>query len=620
MRESDLALGAPDRVGRLGAGSWIARLDPARHGGGLELRAGVDGNPPPQAADDTCTVIFAGHLYNPADLTDIVGRSDFDSPAELVLAAYRRVGRAVLDRLRGVFAVVVWDSERGTGFTARDQVGHHPLFYANRDSVLYLSDSIHALLTLDDVSREVNRAALADHLCFRWPDPTETYFLDVRRVPASHVLLVDGAGSTFERYWDPVPPGRDIEWVTEDEIDRFDELLSRAVDNCLAVGRPGIFLSGGMDSVSVAADATHSTRAGGLAPPWALSMVYPDETCNEEHIQRGVARVLGLEQVVLDFEDVLPEGGLLASAIALSRQRPSPLDSFWAPAYLRLAREGRSRGCETILTGHGGDEWLGVGPIYAADLLRSFDLAGFARLFASYRRSYPVRPVKLLYRLLWKYGTRPLLADAVWKVTDARMPSASAARRRHVVDAGIYDWVASDAALRSELLTRGERFWPEKSDARSHYLNDTRIALDNPLISIAMEETFENGRQLGMPILAPFADTDLIDFLYRTPPELLDRGGRAKGLVRDRLARKFPELGFERQRKVNATSYVGSLVARELTSVWNDTGGISCLAEFGIADPQRAEPVLARALAGDRLSQHHAWELLNLESWLRANT
>ena len=347
-------------------------------------------------------------------------------------------------------------------------------------------------------------------------------------------------------------------------------------------------------------------------------MAYSDPGCNEEEVQRGVAGALGLDQVMLDFEAVLPEGGLLASATALCRERPAPLQSFWAPGYLRLAREGRDLGCETILTGHGGDEWLGVGPIYAADLLRSFDVAGLARMFASYRRSYPTRPAKLLYRLLWKWGGRPLVADAAWKVA-ARVPSLGAARRRYCLTEGTHDWVAPDPALRAELLRRGEQWWPERAQG-SHYLHETRLALDNPLVTIAMEETFENARGLGMNILAPFADADLVDFLYRTPPRLLDKGGRAKGLVRDRLARSFPELGFERQRKINATSYVGSMIQRELPSVWKQVGGIERLAEFGIADPQRTEPVLAAALAGDRLSQHHAWEMLNLECWLQSKT
>jgi asparagine synthase (glutamine-hydrolysing) len=620
MTAPELALREPDRLGRLGAGSWIARLDPSRNGGGLELRPGREPSPPASASDGTCVVVFAGHLDNAAELQGIVGQSEVDSFSELVLAGYRRLGHRVLDRLRGVFALIVWDGESGTGFCARDPVGHHPLFYASRGSVLYLSDSINALLTLEEVSTEVNRAALADHLCFRWPDPGETYFEDVRRVPASHELRVgNGGGLAVERYWDPVPPGEDERWIGDDEIDRFDDLFSQAVDRCLARGRPGIFLSGGMDSVTVAAEVTHSTRVRGLAPPQALSMVYSDPSCNEESVQQGVARALGLEQVMLDFEEALPEGGLLASATALSRQRPAPLYSFWAPGYLRLAREGRSRGCEVILTGHGGDEWLGVGPIYAADLLRSLDLAGFARLFGSYRRSYPVRPAKLLYRLLWKWGARPLLADAAWKLLATRMPRLGAARRRRILSRGIHDWVAPDAALRDELLQRGEKWWPERSNG-SHYLHATRIALDNPLISIAMEETFENGRELDMAVLAPFSDTDLVDFLYRTPPRLLDKGGRAKGLVRDRLARKFPELGFERQRKINATSYVGSMIARELTSTWGQMGGITRLAELGIADPQRAEPTLAAALAGDRLAQHHAWQMLNVESWLRSNT
>src|SRR5918994_2045616 len=144
MNPPELALREPDAVGRLGAGSWIARLDPARGSGALELRPDGESARVTTACDETCVVVLAGQLHNEAELQGRVGHPDVDGFAELVLAGYRRLGRAVLDRLRGVFAVIIWARAAGTGFCPRDQVGPPPLFYASRNSVLYLSDSIKA--------------------------------------------------------------------------------------------------------------------------------------------------------------------------------------------------------------------------------------------------------------------------------------------------------------------------------------------------------------------------------------------------------------------------------------------------------------------------------------------
>ena len=79
----------------------------------------------------------------------------------------------------------------------------------------------------------------------------------------------------------------------------------------------------------------------------------------------------------------------------LTADRPAPLLNVWHPAYRHLALEGKRRGCQLILTGHGGDEWLDISPYFAADLLRAGDAGGLYRLWDSWRHSYPLGPAGL---------------------------------------------------------------------------------------------------------------------------------------------------------------------------------------------------------------------------------
>src|SRR5437588_460285 len=145
----------------------------------------------------------------------------------------------------------------------------------------------------------------------------------------------------------------------------------------------------------------------------------------------------------------------------------------WLPAYSELAREGKRRGCRSILTGGGGDEWLNISPFIAADMLRDLNVVGIYRVWRSMCRSF----------------------------------------------------------------------------------GRSRPALDHAIVSWEWEELFEVYRRLGMRLLQPFWDPDLIDMLYRTPPLRLISDGRTKGLLRASLGRRFPALGFERQRKVEASSF-----------------------------------------------------------------
>src|SRR4030095_3566836 len=82
-----------------------------------------------------------------------------------------------------------------------------------------------------------------------------------------------------------------------------------------------------------------------------------------------------------------------------------------------------------------------------------------------------------------------------------------------------------------------------KPTAGSHYVEAGKKSLDHPMISWELEELFEVYRGVGVRILQPFWDADLVDLLFRMPPFVLNRGGRSKGLVRDSLARRFSAPG-----------------------------------------------------------------------------
>src|SRR4029450_4705087 len=118
----------------------------------------------------------------------------------------------------------------------------------------------------------------------------------------------------------------------------------------------------------------------------------------------------------------------------------------------------------------------------------------------------------------------------------------------------------------------------------------------------------------------PFLDADIIDFLCRTPPELLIRGGRSKAVVRQMLARRFPELGFESQRKLVANAFSRPLVTSEGARLWKTMGGTPALVEAGIVDPAKAERIVQEVFArqAEGAYAYRLWDMLSLEGWLRA--
>jgi asparagine synthase (glutamine-hydrolysing) len=574
------------------------------------------------AGHERFTVFFDGILHDSESLAaDSAAPEPTLTDAARVAFAYRRWGEAALDHLSGRFALIIWDAAHDLLLAARDPVGLFPLYWTTSGRDLLVSPSPTALVQAPGVSAAVHRAALVDYLCRRWPEVHETFLTGIHRVPPGHVLRVHHGQSRLARYWDPAPPGRAVDWVQEDELGRFDGLLTRAVGRCVGAGPAGVYLSGGLDSVSVAAVAVDLSRRGETATPHALSLIFPGTEIDETHLQQEIAAALGMPQLCVPFEEAAGRDGILAAALRMSRGWPWPLLNPWNSAYQHLGARGVQRDCRVLLSGHGGDEWLTVSPAYGADLVRALDVSGLTRQLAVAAQSYSTPWPRLLRLMLWSYGARPVLAEMAATVLRQLAPGFMHAHRRRALEQLTPAWIAPDPALQRELRWRLEQrveaSLRERFD-RQWYLCEIRQALESFLQALEFEEWFENGRRLGASVLAPFWDSDLVRFLYRVPPRLLNWNGRSKGLVRRTLAHRFPGLGFERQPKVTVRTYHRDLMLRDGPAAWRVLGGTAAMAEVGLVDGTALEARMSDIFSGIHAGEwRHIWPVLSVEAWLR---
>jgi asparagine synthetase B (glutamine-hydrolysing) len=607
---------------------WVASIaaEPQTTGA-FELRGGNASTPSVSNADAACVVLFDGILYNRAQLIVDLGVSPQLNDADVVRSAYHRWGLDLPHRLKGIFALAVVDASARRLLAVRDPLGAYPLFYTEAANRILLSTSPDVIRNQPGVDRSLNRAALADHIGRRWPDLHETFFTAIRRVPPGYMLLRAGGTTSVTRYWDPAPADRPVEWVTEEELnEQFDARFEEAAERALGQGRSGIFLSGGLDSISVSAMAVDVAQRDGKPLPIALSLGFPAGDSNEELEQRGVASKLGLPHEYLPFEEAVPQGQLMSRALDITRVRPAPLLNTWMPAYSELTLRGKRRGVEVILSGAGGDEWLGVTPSVAADLIRAGDVRGFRHLVSSWKRSYNMSLPNVLKCLGWTFGLRPLASAALGQIAPRRWEANRLSRSLRSTLA----WVAPDPALKNEINARIRRFLPSPIPSRGHYLQDVRWSLEHPLTALELEEIFEMGRALGVRFLHPYWAPEVADILYRTPPLLLFAGGRSKSVVRKTMARRFPGLALDTQKKRAGTTYFGSVLIREVPELWRRNGDLSAMADLGIVDPRKAaamatstiEAAMGNPVRGstEGLGLVRLWDLMNIESWIRAHS
>ncbi|MEP6506950.1 MAG: asparagine synthase-related protein [Gemmatimonadales bacterium] len=559
------------------------------------------------------TVVFEGVLYNAGDLRSVLQLSPTVTLADLLVAAYERWRERALERIKGIYALIIWDAERNTLLCVRDRLGVFPLFIASARGQCVTSPDIEAVRSHPIIRAPLNRIALAGHLAHHWPKADETYFEGVRRVPPGNVLAVSRGSETLSRYWDPSPTGEPINWVEPQQIEQFNDLLDQAVARTMD-GDAAIFLSGGIDSISIAAVAAERARATGGAAPLALSLGFPHPDCNEEDRQRAVAADLGLPIVLKPLHEALGRGGLISAGLSATAYSPFPLINIWLTAYHNLAVEAVARGRKVILGGGGGDEWLSVTPFLAADLMSSFEFLELFRLWRTQRRSWPLSAHRTFLNIFWRFGLRLVLMAGADRFTPRLRP---ALHRRHV-SGRLPPWLAPYPGLRRELENRILADAPRYRIG--HFYADTlRAGVEHALVSMEMEEQFVTWRHLGVRVLHPYWDADLIEFLWRVPPAILNRHGRSKGLVRQTLAQRFPQLGFDRQKKVLATNFVRETILREARPAWSGAGGAPTLASLGVVEPTLLKREMdAIMMQPGSARTYRIWDVLNVESWARS--
>jgi hypothetical protein len=254
-------------------------------------------------------------------------------------------------------------------------------------------------------------------------------------------------------------------------------------------------------------------------------------------------------------------------------------------------------------------------------------VAGIASMVSTVLKSYDLSRAQLVYNMLWTHGFRLLLASWGRSALRRMAPARLVRHRLAQLEARSPEWVVPDPDLQRQLRQRMEAWTdasfnePEPSGPYGFYLATFPHGFVHPLRSLDQEEVFASRRRNGLRELQPFWDPDLIQFLCRIHPRVLDRGGRTKGLVREQVAARFPGLGFERHKKVSASRYFSETVAAEAPRAWDRLGGVGTLARLGILDGRKAESA-ARADVGQviRSGNCRVWEMLTLEAWAAAHS
>jgi asparagine synthase (glutamine-hydrolysing) len=216
------------------------------------------------------------------------------SDAELILYAYDAWAEDCVKHLIGDFAFAIWDGRLQRLFAARDHFGVKPFFFAHLPNDFIFSSTLNDLRHDPRVSDTLNEAAIGDYLLFGLnQDLSTTIFKDIQRLPPAHCLTVANGAIKIRRYWTPEVSAGVRFRDPQSYVERFSELLSRAIADRLRTDCLAISMSGGLDSTSLAAIARKQLKDN--AALHAFTIVYdtliPDQ---ERHYSRLAAEHLGI--------------------------------------------------------------------------------------------------------------------------------------------------------------------------------------------------------------------------------------------------------------------------------------------------------------------------------------
>ena len=166
------------------------------------------GDQPMRTEDGRLVITFNGEIYNYRELREeLKGRGHSfrtRSDTEVLLHGYSEYGVKILDRLRGMFAFVIWDTRKKELFGARDMFGIKPFYYAQAGGSFIYGSEIKSILEYPGYEREVNLEALEQYMSFQYSVLPETFFKGIFRLPAGHYMIWKDGKLRTRRYFDPM--------------------------------------------------------------------------------------------------------------------------------------------------------------------------------------------------------------------------------------------------------------------------------------------------------------------------------------------------------------------------------------------------------------------------------
>lgn len=563
------------------------------------------GHQPMTSENGEISIVFNGEIYNykelRAELVEKGFRFKSHTDTEVILNGYCLWGTKVFSRLRGMFAIALWDAHRQEMILARDRVGEKPLFYAWHHGVLLFGSEIKAILVCPGFARRPNLEAIHHYLSFQYVPAPWSAFLTVEKVPQASYMVITRRGDVrIERYWRLPYPYEARERPIEELLEELVLLLDESVRLRMISDVPlGAFLSGGVDSSSVVA--MMARQSGARVKTFCIG--FDEMKYDEREYARMVAR-----RYETDHHEMVvrPDAKQILPKLIWHYNEPFA-DSSAVPTWFvsEIARQQVT----VVLNGDGGDE----------------NFLGYCR----YKRCQQTEWISQLPRLLRGLSMR--LANLIPPGLESyRIPRFvrrwlyyfSAKNSRRYAPSIAYFFEQDKKAgydenllpyLRFSSLDLLEQYFAESpsylggaawTDIHTYLPDDLLVKVD--IASMAH----------GLEARSPFLDHILMEWAARIPPNQKIRNGETKSILKRAMEPYLPHAVLYRP-KMGFGVPIDHWFKADMKDFAYDILLSKAACERGLIKQRFIRTMLDEHCAGTRFHHARLWALLMLELWFQ---
>ena len=307
--------------------------------------------------DGSLVLLFNGEIYNYQELREELIKAGHvfttKTDSETILHGYEEYGKKILDRLRGMFAFIIWNKNTKELFGARDIFGIKPFYYYKKGKEFMFGSEIKSFLSHPNFEKELDEDMIPLYLSYEYSPDERTIFKNVFKLPGAHCFTYKNGELKVERYYK-------IEYKIEDDksLEYWEDAITKEFTESVSMHQiadveVGCFLSSGVDSSYVVKEISKGTKK-----VKTFSVGYEEEKYSELPYAQDFSNVIGVPNIANkvsadEFFDAVPE-------IQYYMDEPLPNPSE-IPLYF-LAKNAR-RYVKVVLSGEGADELFGGYPM-----------------------------------------------------------------------------------------------------------------------------------------------------------------------------------------------------------------------------------------------------------------